>query len=168
MKIFISKSLCVALLEFSDCSRRGFTYYLDMDLFGYEDLLLELAHNGVKIQLNEVQKILFRICRNYADFQYNGEPEIKVYARFKPLVAFEKSEYETWVLIFLLKSFFDLLTINIQTKPNIFRLFDTYKIVHIKLIPHEHEIRLLERQKGLILVSTSTVSVNFTSTFSKK
>lgn len=95
MKIFISKSLCVALLEFSDCSRRGFTYYLDMDLFGYEDLLLELAHNGVKIQLNEVQKILFRICRNYADFQYNGEPEIKVYARFKPLVAFEKSEYET-------------------------------------------------------------------------
>lgn len=54
-----------------------------MDPYGYEDILLQLARNGVKIQLSGYQSALLR----WTDpallelFQFNGKPDFKVWTR---------------------------------------------------------------------------------------
>lgn len=65
-----------------------------MELFGYEDLLFELASSGIKIQLNELQKILFKKCNLGPLFEFNGKPQLKVYARFREERSFTTDEYD--------------------------------------------------------------------------
>lgn len=50
-----------------------------MELFGYEDLLIELARIGLRIQLTEPQKVLFNQINQGDLFKFGGMPQIKVY-----------------------------------------------------------------------------------------
>lgn len=66
-----------------------------MELFGYEELLYELARSNIKIQLNNVQSILFENLPCSSLFKFDGPPQITVYARFREERAFEALEYKT-------------------------------------------------------------------------
>lgn len=71
---------------------------MDIDLFGYEDLLHELARNEIKIQLGIVQKAVFGHGGVEEVFEYDGDPQIKVWSRFKDGEAFKRHEYIEFVL----------------------------------------------------------------------
>lgn len=71
--------------------------YLHMELFGYEDLLYDLANSKVKIQLNALQKELFDRCKLGALFEFEGEPQIKVYALFREEKGFNVDDYKLYV-----------------------------------------------------------------------
>lgn len=66
-----------------------------MELFGYEDFLFELARSGIKIQLNELQAILFQKRQLGHLFDFEGKPQIKVYGLFREEKPFSVHEYKT-------------------------------------------------------------------------
>lgn len=65
-----------------------------MEIFGYEDLLVDLARSGIKIQLMELQSILFGNRQLNHLFEFDGEPQIKVYALFREEIPFTSHEYQ--------------------------------------------------------------------------
>lgn len=69
--------------------------YLHMEIFGYEDLLFELAKSGIKVQLNDLQKLLVEDLKQSDLFRYDGDPDVKVFARCSEQRAFEIGEYKT-------------------------------------------------------------------------
>ncbi|XP_055314982.1 uncharacterized protein LOC129575411 [Sitodiplosis mosellana] len=104
----------------------GYKIYLLMELFGYEELLFELAREGVKIQLYEPQKVVFKRCNHGGLFEFEGPPQLRVFPNISQVKALRQRDYE--------------------------RLFDERKIIYIKLIAMEHEPRSEETIKGLFLV----------------
>lgn len=52
---------------------------MQVDIFGYEDILYELALNGIKIQLLQIQRELFDQCNHGHLFDFDGQPQIKVF-----------------------------------------------------------------------------------------
>lgn len=70
-----------------------------MDLFGYEELLVELARSGLKIQLNVLQKRLFSVGMLGDLFEFDEPAHIKVYARFYKQTPFTQQNYEKLVII---------------------------------------------------------------------
>lgn len=70
---------------------------MHIELFGYEDLLYELARNKIKIQLCKVQKHLFKCGGVEEVFNYDGDPQIKVWVRLKDEVPLKQHHYEKFV-----------------------------------------------------------------------
>ena len=79
---------------------KGYSIFLDIEVFGYEDLLYELAHNHIKIGLCKIQESVFKYGGQYEKFKYDGVPDIKVWARFKDEVAIKPHQYIRCVLNF--------------------------------------------------------------------
>lgn len=64
-----------------------------MELFGYEDLLIELARIGLRIQLTEPQKVLFNQINQGDLFKFDGTPQIKVYL-YSSGKCYKQNDYE--------------------------------------------------------------------------
>lgn len=75
-----------------------YTIYLHIELFGYEDLLYELARCGIKIQLFPIHKKLFKYVGLEKVFDYAGEPNIIVCPRVRARNALHPHNYERSVL----------------------------------------------------------------------
>lgn len=75
-----------------------------MELFGCEDLLIEMARNGIKIELHPAQKALFKQCNRGDLFEYEGLPQITVYPYTKPINALTCEEYK-WYAILLIEMY---------------------------------------------------------------
>lgn len=88
------------MYHFSD--HKGYTIFLHIELFGYEDLLCELARKKIKIKLCKIQSILFKRVGMEEWFDFNGDPQITVWARFKDEIALKPREYKRFVLKFYL------------------------------------------------------------------
>lgn len=73
--------------------------YLDMELFGYEDLLFELARNGIKVELHEVQKRLVENLKESDLFRYDGDADLKVFARDFGKRVYTERDYRKLVII---------------------------------------------------------------------
>lgn len=56
--------------------------FLHIEAFGYEELLHQLALKPLKIKLCSIQQILFEYAGLETMFQYDGEPQIIVWAPF--------------------------------------------------------------------------------------
>lgn len=72
----------------------GYEIYLNIQLFGYEELLYELASRGVKIQLTTSQKMLFERNGHGHLFKFNEPPDIKVFASDITENVFSWEQYE--------------------------------------------------------------------------
>lgn len=65
-----------------------------MEVFGYEELLFQLARSNIKIRLHDLQMILFKKCGHDALFRFNGQPQLKVYALVQGEKAIEEGDYK--------------------------------------------------------------------------
>lgn len=72
-----------------------------MELFGCEDILFELAHAGIKIQLARPQKVLFDRCNHGQLFEFDGEPQLKIFADIRELPYFRIKDYAALVFVML-------------------------------------------------------------------
>lgn len=61
---------------YSEFVPKDLTLYFHIDFYGYEELLLELAQNGTKIQLFHPQKLLFAKSKYAEHFQFDGKPDL--------------------------------------------------------------------------------------------
>lgn len=64
-----------------------------MELFGYEDILVEMARNSIKVQLVDAQRALFNASKKSNLFNYHGEPHVKVNARISKVPAYTIEAY---------------------------------------------------------------------------
>ncbi|XP_031628419.1 uncharacterized protein LOC116344139 isoform X2 [Contarinia nasturtii] len=103
----------------------GSTILLHTDIFGYEELIHRLAQNGIKIKLNTLQKILFEQNGHSDLFNFDGQPQIKIYSPIGTIRELSQRHYEL--------------------------LFER-RIIHIKLILINHEMNKLEKIPGLFVV----------------
>lgn len=64
-----------------------------MELFGYEDILVKMARNGIKVQLVDAQRALFNASKKSYLFKYQGKPHVKVNARISKVRAYTIEAY---------------------------------------------------------------------------
>lgn len=65
-----------------------------MELFGSEEILFELARDGMKIAITTPQKVLFGRCNLGELFEFDGLPQLKVYAYIRETKPLSQQDYE--------------------------------------------------------------------------
>lgn len=65
---------------FSAYAGKEYKIYVNVHIFGFEELLYALASSGLKVGLESSQKRLFRYSGHEDLFEFEGSPDITVFA----------------------------------------------------------------------------------------
>lgn len=76
----------------------SYKIYLFIEMFGFEEILYELARAGVKIELSQPQKALFNLCNHGDLFEFDGLPQLIVHPYISKFVPLRKQDYERFAI----------------------------------------------------------------------
>lgn len=93
-KILMKREILTHFLISLSSDHPEYKKCLHMDVFGCEDLLVELARKDLKVQLSPVQRILLNQTGYGHLFEFDGKPDVTVYARLPKNRSCTKSQYK--------------------------------------------------------------------------